>query len=100
MPIVHLDTDAHDRYPSLGFKWYTYTPETTSLDILRDEGRAYAQALITKGNRHVVYQEVQGLIHGYYLFCGAVPSCIPAVDAFLATLKAMIATEIALQHAA
>ncbi len=45
---------------------------TASLDPLRDEGEAYAQALSAAGVE-VTYDCVDGTIHGFVLFAGAIP---------------------------
>jgi acetyl esterase len=58
---------------------------TASLDPLRDEGQAYAQALSAAGVG-VTYECVAGTIHGFVLFAGAIPlgrSTIQTVGAWL-----------------
>jgi acetyl esterase len=58
---------------------------TASLDPLRDEGEAYAQALSAAGV-DVTFECVAGTIHGFVLFAGAIPlgrSTIQTVGAWL-----------------
>lgn len=63
---------------------------TAGLDPLRDQGRAYAAALITAGVP-VVYREAVGNIHGFINLRKAIPSSQADVAGALAVLKAMIA---------
>ena len=63
---------------------------TASLDPIRDQGRAYAAALIERGVP-VVYREAVGNVHGFLNLRQAVPSSQGDVAGFLAAVKAMIA---------
>ena len=64
---------------------------TASLDPIRDQGRAYAAALATAGVP-VVFQEALGNIHGFLNLRRAIASSQGDVAAFLAAVKAAIAT--------
>ncbi|MBY0519558.1 MAG: alpha/beta hydrolase, partial [Sphingomonas sp.] len=63
---------------------------TAGLDPLRDQGRAYASALISVGVP-VVYREAAGNIHGFVTMRQAIPSAQGDVAGALAALKAVIA---------
>ncbi len=63
---------------------------TAGLDPLRDQGRAYASALIAVGVP-VVYREAVGNIHGFVTMRKAIPSAQADVAGALAALKAIIA---------
>ena len=63
---------------------------TASLDPLRDQGRAYAGALIAAGVP-TIYREAVGNIHGFIMLRKAIPSSQADVVGALAALKAMIA---------
>ncbi|WP_326524490.1 alpha/beta hydrolase [Sphingomonas sp.] len=63
---------------------------TASLDPLRDQGRAYAAALISAGVA-TVFREAVGNIHGFITLRKLVPSAVGDVAGFLIPLKAMIA---------
>lgn len=63
---------------------------TAGLDPLRDQGRAYASALIAVGVP-VVYREAAGNIHGFVTMRQAIPSAQADVAGALAALKALIA---------
>ena len=63
---------------------------TASLDPIRDQGRAYAAALIQAGVP-VSYREAVGNIHGFVTLRKAVPSSAGDVAGYLSALKAMIA---------
>ncbi len=63
---------------------------TASLDPIRDQGRAYAAALIERGVP-VVYREAVGNVHGFLNLRQAVPSSQGDVAGFLAAVKAMVA---------
>ncbi len=63
---------------------------TAGLDPLRDQGRAYAAALIAQGVP-TVYREAVGNIHGHITLRKAIPSSAQDVAGALAVLKAMIA---------
>lgn len=63
---------------------------TAGLDPLRDQGRAYAAALIAQGVP-VVYREAVGTIHGFVTLRKAIPSAATDVAQALAALKLMIA---------
>ena len=59
---------------------------TASLDPLRDQGRAYAAALIAAGVP-VVYREAAGNIHGFLNLRAAIPSSRRRRRGLLAALK-------------
>ena len=63
---------------------------TASLDPIRDQGRAYAAALIEHGVP-VIYREAMGNVHGFLNLRQAVPSSQGDVAGFLAAVKATIA---------
>jgi acetyl esterase len=63
---------------------------TAGLDPLRDQGRAYAGALIEAGVP-VTFREAVGNIHGFITLRKAIPSSSGDVAALLALLKPMIA---------
>lgn len=63
---------------------------TAGLDPLRDQGRAYAAALIAAGVP-TVYREAVGNVHGHITLRKAIPSSAGDVGGALAALKAMIA---------
>jgi acetyl esterase len=62
---------------------------TASLDPLRDQGRAYAGALIRAGVP-VVYREAVGNIHGFVTLRKAIPSSVGDMAGYLVALKAVI----------
>ena len=62
---------------------------TASLDPIRDQGRAYAAALIAQGVP-VTYREAVGTVHGFITLRKAVPSAVGDVAGYLLALKAMI----------
>ncbi len=63
---------------------------TAGLDPLRDQGRAYAAALINAGVP-TIYREAVGNIHGFINLRKAIPSGQSDIAGALAALKAMIA---------
>ena len=63
---------------------------TASLDPIRDQGRAYAAALIEAGVP-VIYREAVGTVHGFVTLRKAIPSAVGDVAAYLAALKTVIA---------
>ncbi|WMI97314.1 alpha/beta hydrolase [Pseudomonas chlororaphis subsp. aurantiaca] len=63
---------------------------TAGLDPLRDEGRAYAGALIAAGVP-VTYQEVSGNIHGCFSMVAEIPSTAEDIRRATAALRATIA---------
>lgn len=77
-----LHGDHHDMPPTVVM--------TAGLDPLRDQGRAYASALIAVGVP-VVYREAVGNIHGFVTMRKAIPSAQADVARALAALKAVIA---------
>ena len=77
-----LHGDHHDMPPTVVM--------TAGLDPLRDQGRAYASALIAVGVP-VVYREAVGNIHGFVTMRKAIPSAQVDVAGALAALKAIIA---------
>lgn len=62
---------------------------TASLDPIRDQGRAYAGALINAGVP-VVYREAQGNIHGFITLRKAIPSSQGDVAGMLAAFKDLL----------
>lgn len=72
---------------------------TAEMDVLRDDGRAYAVALIQAGNRMVIYQEAPGTVHGFYLFRKACPSSSADVANYIGAMKAALDGETALRKA-
>ncbi|WP_242095807.1 alpha/beta hydrolase [Sphingomonas sp. CROZ-RG-20F-R02-07] len=62
---------------------------TASLDPIRDQGRAYAAALIQAGVP-TVFREAVGNVHGFANLRQAVPSSVGDTTAFLTALKAVI----------
>lgn len=64
---------------------------TAGFDSLRDEGRAYAEALSAAGVnvRHVC---VEGQVHGFFSMSGAVESARVAFDGIVTTLRAALGT--------
>ena len=62
---------------------------TASLDPIRDQGRAYAAALV-KAGVPVIFREAVGNIHGFINLRKAVPSSVGDTAAALAALKGMI----------
>lgn len=63
---------------------------TASLDPIRDQGRAYAAALIQMGVS-VTYREAVGTIHGFITLRKAVPSAAADVAGYLLAAKAAVA---------
>lgn len=63
---------------------------TAGLDPLRDQGRAYAAALIAEGVP-TIYREAVGNIHGFVTLRKGIPSSQQDVAGALSVLKAMIA---------
>jgi acetyl esterase len=59
---------------------------TAGLDPIRDQGRAYAAALVQAGVP-VVYREAMGNIHGFVTLRKAIPSSRADVAGYLAALK-------------
>jgi acetyl esterase len=85
--------DAHIRSAPLGHDHAGMPPTlilTAGLDPLRDQGRAYAGALIAAGVP-TFYREAVGNIHGFINLRKAIPSGQADIAGALATLKAMIA---------
>lgn len=62
---------------------------TASLDPIRDQGRAYAAALVQAGVP-VIYREAVGTVHGFVTLRKAIPSAQGDVAGYLAALKAAI----------
>ena len=63
---------------------------TAGLDPIRDQGRAYAAALVQAGVP-VVFREAVGNVHGFATLRKAIPSSAGDVAGYLAALKAMVA---------
>jgi acetyl esterase len=63
---------------------------TASLDPIRDQGRAYAAALIAAGVP-VAYREAAGTIHGFITLRQAIPSAQQDVADYLNTVAAVVA---------
>jgi len=62
---------------------------TASLDPIRDQGRAYAAALVDAGV-HTVFREAVGNIHGFFTLRKAIPSSAGDVAGFVVALRALI----------
>ena len=62
---------------------------TASLDPIRDQGRAYAGALIAAGVP-VTYREAVGTVHGFITLRQAIPSAVGDVAGYLAAVRAAI----------
>jgi acetyl esterase len=62
---------------------------TAGLDPLRDEGRAYAAALIEAGVP-VIYQEMAGNIHGCFSMSAAIPSTTKDMERAFNALRLLI----------
>ncbi len=62
---------------------------TAGFDSLRDEGKAYAEALSAAGvdARHIC---VEGQVHGFFSMSGVIPSARVAFDEIVATLRAAL----------
>jgi acetyl esterase len=85
--------ESHIRSAPLGFDHVGMPPTlilTAGLDPLRDQGRAYAGALIAAGVP-TIYREAVGTIHGFVNLRKAMPSGQADLAGALAALKAMIA---------
>ena len=62
---------------------------TASLDPIRDQGRAYAAALVRAGVP-VTFREARGIVHGFITLRQAIPSAQGDVAGYLAALRAAI----------
>ncbi|MEN2786691.1 alpha/beta hydrolase [Sphingomonas qilianensis] len=62
---------------------------TASLDPIRDQGRAYAAALVEAGVP-VVFREARGSIHGFITLRQAIPSSVGDVAGAFTALKALV----------
>ncbi|WP_288938707.1 alpha/beta hydrolase [uncultured Sphingomonas sp.] len=62
---------------------------TASLDPIRDQGRAYAAALVQAGVP-VVFREAMGTVHGFVTLRKAIPSAQGDVAGYLSALKDVI----------
>ena len=67
---------------------------TASLDPIRDQGRAYAAALVRAGVP-VCFREARGTIHGFATLRKAIPSGVADLTGFLLALRALIAEAVA-----
>jgi acetyl esterase len=65
---------------------------TAGLDPLRDEGRAYAAALIEAGVP-VCYQEMRGNIHGCFTMAAAIPSTASDMAKTFEALRVLISDQ-------
>jgi len=63
---------------------------TAELDVLRDEGRAFAAACVEAGV-DTVFHEARGTIHGFLTMRQALPSAVHDLDVCFEKLKPMIA---------
>ncbi|WP_343525923.1 alpha/beta hydrolase [Sphingomonas sp.] len=68
---------------------------TAECDPIRDQGRAYAAALVRAGVA-VHFREARGTIHGFATLRKAIPSGIADTTAFLLALKTLIAEAVAI----
>jgi acetyl esterase len=85
--------ESHIRSAPLGYDHAGMPPTlimTAGLDPLRDQGRAYAAALVNAGVP-TVYREAVGNIHGFINLRKAIPSGQADIAGGFAALKAMIA---------
>ena len=83
----------HIRSAPLGYNHAGMPPTlilTASLDPLRDQGRAYAAALINAGVP-TIFREAAGNIHGFINLRKAIPSGQVDIAGAFAALKAMVA---------
>ncbi len=83
----------HIRSAPLGYNHAGMPPTlilTASLDPLRDQGRAYAAALINAGVP-TIFREATGNIHGFINLRKAIPSGQADIAGAFAALKAMVA---------
>jgi len=62
---------------------------TAGLDPLRDQGRAYGQALLGAG-RDVCHLEARGMVHGFVNLRKAVPSVGPDIAAIFSAIRLML----------
>ena len=62
---------------------------TAGLDPIRDQGRAYAGALIAAGVP-VTYREAVGTVHGFITLRQAIPSAVGDVAGYLAAVRAAV----------
>ncbi|WP_419808320.1 alpha/beta hydrolase [Sphingomonas sp.] len=62
---------------------------TAGLDPIRDQGRAYAAALVQAGVP-VVFREAAGTVHGFITLRQAIPSAAGDVAAYLSAVKAAV----------
>jgi acetyl esterase len=62
---------------------------TAGFDPLRDEGRAYAEALQTAGVA-VTYRNYEGVIHGFANMIGLMPAARAAYDDMVETFRALL----------
>ncbi|WP_374942300.1 alpha/beta hydrolase [Sphingomonas sp.] len=62
---------------------------TASLDPIRDQGRAYASALVAAGVA-VTYREAPGTIHGFITLRQGIPSAVGDVAGYLVAVRAAV----------
>ena len=67
---------------------------TAECDPIRDQGRAYAAALVRAGVA-VSFREARGTIHGFATLRKAIPSGVADLTGFLLALRALIAEAVA-----
>jgi len=67
---------------------------TAECDPIRDQGRAYAAALVRAGVP-VCFREARGTIHGFATLRKAIPSGVADLTGFLLALRALIAEAVA-----
>jgi acetyl esterase len=82
----------HPRYDLRTFDQAGMPPTvlvTTSLDPLRDEGRAYAGALIASGVP-VIFLETKGNIHGSFSMSAAIPSTVEDIRRACDSLRLLL----------
>ncbi len=64
---------------------------TAEFDPLRDEGKAYADALVAAGVPERTTPATEGMIHHFYAMAGAIPRAKGVVEAIGAGLRDALA---------